>query len=102
METIFVCWLSLLTSAIHVYMRDVRHLVEVATTILFWMVPIFYDFRRFLAPSQFVQVEPVVRAHPGPTRHPAQSTTAAVEIARQADISVACNAHFWAAGAPQV
>lgn len=41
---LFSTALALLLSAVNVYLRDVQHLVEIVTMILFWASPIVYSF----------------------------------------------------------
>jgi|SRR5579872_361974 len=56
----FVCGISLLSSAVSVFIRDTQYVVESFNVILFWLVPIFYSFD--MIPDRFklvYEVNPV-------------------------------------------
>ncbi len=53
-EVVLVCGMALITSAINIYVRDTRYVVESVNTLLFWMVPIFYGFQDI--PQKFAEI----------------------------------------------
>jgi lipopolysaccharide transport system permease protein len=54
LEIGFVCGLSLIFSALNVFINDTRYFVESATTVLFWLVPVFYDFAAI--PARYAEI----------------------------------------------
>ena len=54
LEILFVCGLALLSSALNVFVRDTRYIVESSTWVLLFLVPVFYDFS--LIPKRYAQI----------------------------------------------
>jgi lipopolysaccharide transport system permease protein len=52
LEVVFVSGLVLITCSVNVFIRDTRYVVESATTVLFWLVPVIYPFS--MIPERYV------------------------------------------------
>jgi hypothetical protein len=64
----FVCGLSLISSAVSVFIRDTQYVVESFNVVLFWLVPVFYSFD--IIPQQYKSVYQF--NHPDGTQAPAR------------------------------
>jgi ABC-2 type transport system permease protein len=47
---LFTCALAVVMSAVNVYLRDMKHLMEVLLQLWFWMTPIVYSYSHAIAP----------------------------------------------------
>ncbi|MBK5290418.1 MAG: ABC transporter permease [Acidobacteriia bacterium] len=54
LEVVFVMGMAMACGALNVYIRDMRYVVESCSTILFWLVPIFYPFS--FIPTRFAGI----------------------------------------------
>jgi len=68
-EVVLLCGLSLISSAVNVYVRDTRYLVESFNTVLFWLVPIVYPFPRPEYRAMF-ELNPVAALGNGAAQYP--------------------------------